>query len=149
MIRLWFLEGSLTVQPLPAINVQCSANVPVANTGIVTATGTGTIQIAHLGDASNNNSCSELITRTYQVTDACDTLQVQQLITVQDTIAPTATAPADLVVSCLSDVPMFDSTVVTGVSDNCTLNPTVTLASEVTSGASCNNQVITRTLCDC
>ena len=47
-------------------------------------------------------------------------------------------------VSCASDVPPADVTIVTGVSDNCTPVPVVTLQSETMSGANCNNEVITR-----
>jgi hypothetical protein len=50
--------------------------------------------VAFVSDVSDGNTCPEIITRTYSVTDAClgQTL-VTQTITVLDITAPTATAP--------------------------------------------------------
>jgi len=67
-----------------------------------------------------------------------------QIITVNDDIAPTGTAPADVVVFCPSDVPAPDITTVTNVSDNCSV-PVVAFVNDVSDGNVCNGEVITRT----
>ena len=56
------------------------------------------------GDASAG-TCPDLITRTWTATDACGNVGMAvQLITVEDTTAPTVTAPLDATVDCSIDV---------------------------------------------
>ena len=135
----------LLIDPLPTLNMQCVGDVPAADPTLVNATGTGAISVTHLGDASDNNTCPETISRTYRVIDACDTIIVSQAIVVNDTLAPQAIAPLDVTVDCTSDIPPVNTALVTGVSDNCTASPVVAFVGEVTTGSSCNQQVITRT----
>ena len=53
-----------------------------------------------------DNTCPEVITRTYSVTDACgNSINVTQTITVDDNINPTASNPAAINVQCIGDVP--------------------------------------------
>ena len=139
------VNAPLLASTLDTINVQCASDVPLPDPMSIMASGTGTISVNHLSDVSNgNNSCSEVITRTYEVLDDCDTLLLTQILIISDTIPPNAVAPADISVNCASDVPAVDISVVTGISDNCTSVPTVALANETSAGSSCNNQVITR-----
>lgn len=60
-----------------------------------------------------------------------------------DNIDPTASNPAPLTVSCLSEVPVSDISVVIDETDNCTTNPTITFVSDSSDGGS-NPEIITR-----
>ncbi|MCR9172211.1 MAG: HYR domain-containing protein [bacterium] len=104
--------------------------------------------VAYVGDvASNGTGCNDTITRTYSVTDdAGNATNVEQIIIVNDTTAPTASNPITLNVVCLSDVPSTTNATawVTDEADNCG-NPIVTWLSDVsTNGTGCND-TITRT----
>ena len=63
--------------------------------------------VAFVSDVSDGNTCPEVITRTYSVTDACgNTINVTQTITIIDTTSPTWTTAAnalDVTLEC-SDV---------------------------------------------
>ncbi|PWH84994.1 HYR-like domain-containing protein [Brumimicrobium oceani] len=67
-----------------------------------------------------------------------------ETITISDLINPTGTAPADLVLQCVGDVPAPDINAITDEADNCTTNPTVTFVSDVSDGNTCP-EIITRT----
>ena len=134
----------LLADALTMLNVQCAGDVPMADTTVVNVTGTGALSVVHVSDVSTGVNCPEILTRTYRVTDACGTLDVLQEIVIHDTIAPLATAPQNVVVDCSEDIPLVDFTSVTGISDNCTANPVVSLFSETSTGSPCNSQIITR-----
>ena len=91
--------------------------------------------VAHVGDVSDGQTCPETITRTYSVTDDCgNSINVTQIITVQDNVAPTASNPLPVNVQCIGDVPLPDVLVVTDEADNSGIPPIVTFVSDV-SGA--------------
>jgi gliding motility-associated-like protein len=101
--------------------------------------------VAFVSDASDGNTCPEIITRTYSVTDSCgNSINVTQTITVDDTTDPVATAPVNVNIECITDLPAVNIADVTGVSDNCTANPVVAHVSDVSDGNSCP-ETITRT----
>jgi len=128
------------------VTVTCSTLVPVVNITTVTnvSDNCSTPVVTHLSDVSNNQTCPETITRTYRITDDCGNYtDVVQIITVNDDIAPTGTAPADVTVTCSTLVPAVDITTVTNVSDNCS-TPTVTHLSDVSNNQTCP-EMITRT----
>ena len=82
--------------------------------------------VLFVSDVTDGNSCPEVITRTYSVTDGCsNSINVTQTITIDDTTNPTASNPAPIAVQCIGAVPAPDITVVTDESDNCTVNPVV------------------------
>ena len=94
-------------------------------------------------DVSDGNTCPEVITRTYSVTDDCgNSITVTQTITIDDTTDPTASNPAAISAQCAAPAP--DITVVTDEADNCTASPTVAFVSDVSDGNTCP-EVITRT----
>ena len=123
--------------------VQCGDDVPAADTSLVTASDLcGPVTVSHVGDVSDGNSCPEIITRTYRATDACGNYaECTQLITVQDTEAPTIVCPENVIVQCDGDVPAPDTNLAT--SDNCLLPVVVTHVGDESSG-SCP-KIITRT----
>ncbi|AEM70885.1 C-type lectin domain protein [Allomuricauda ruestringensis DSM 13258] len=70
-------------------------------------------------------------------------LAATTMITVEST-APTASAPAPIMVNCSADIPTPDEAVITDEADNCDPNPTVVFVSDVSDGGS-NPEIITRT----
>jgi len=128
------------------IAVQCIGDVPAADVNALTGVNDncGAPTVTHVGDVSNGVTCPEVITRTYRIEDLCGNfIEVEQLITINDDTNPSGSAPADISVQCIDDVPAADIAAVTGVSDNCG-TPTVTHVGDVSNGATCP-EVITRT----
>ena len=131
--------------PAP-LTVQCIDDVPAPDIAVVTdaADNSGTPVVAFVSDVSNGESCPEVITRTYSVTDAClNQILVTQTITVADDIKPTASNPAPVTVKSISDIPVADITVVTDEADNCGM-PAVAFVSDVSNGGT-SPEIITRT----
>ncbi len=105
--------------------------------------------ITFVDDMSGLTDCggTGMITRTWTATDACGNTDVcQQILTVEDTISPVITCPADMTVymdaTCtpdLSVVPMATAT------DNCS-SPTVTFVDDESGLTACGGTgTITRT----
>ncbi|MBK7131183.1 MAG: gliding motility-associated C-terminal domain-containing protein [Crocinitomicaceae bacterium] len=132
--------------PAP-VTVECIGDVPAADPTVVIdeADNNGVPTVAFVSDVSDGNTCPETITRTYSVTDACaNVILVTQTITVNDITNPTGTAPANVTVQCIADVPVSDVTLITDEADNCTANPVVAFVSDVSDGNTCP-ETITRT----
>lgn len=93
-------------------------------------------------EVSSGTTCPEIITRTWSITDSCgNTATHTQTITINDTLAPIMdTAPADLTLSCPSDVPTMTPL---NWTDNCMGNGVIN-GVEVSSGTTCP-EIITRT----
>ncbi|WP_281298501.1 T9SS type A sorting domain-containing protein [Flavobacterium limnophilum] len=131
--------------PAP-VTVQCIGDVPASDIAVVTdeADNCGVPVVAFVSDLSDGNTCPEVITRTYSVTDAClNQILVTQTITVDDNINPTASNPDPVTVACIGDVPSSNIAVVTDEADNCGV-PVVAFVSDVSDGNTCP-EVITRT----
>ena len=107
------------------IIVECTADIPAVDITVVTdevdnCSTAANIVVAHVSDVSDGNSNPEVITRTYSVTDeAGNSINVSQIITVDDTTNPTASNPANVTVECTANIPAVDITVVTDEADNC------------------------------
>jgi gliding motility-associated-like protein len=133
--------------PVPLV-VQCADDVPAPNILVVIGEAdncTANPTVVYEGESTDGNSCSEVITRTYYVTDDCgNRVNVIHTITVSDTIRPVASSPAPIFVQCIGDVPAPNIAVITDVADNCTTDPTVVWISDISDGNSCP-EVITRT----
>ncbi|MBK7127760.1 MAG: PKD domain-containing protein [Crocinitomicaceae bacterium] len=132
--------------PAP-VTVECIADVPAADPTVVIdeADNNGVPTVAFVSDVSDGNTCPETITRTYSVTDNCaNQIMVTQQIIVNDITNPTGTAPANITVQCIADVPAADVTLITDEADNCTANPDVQFMSDVSDGNTCP-ETITRT----
>ena len=132
--------------PLP-ISVQCSGLVPAVDITVVTDEAdncTVNPVVAHVSDVSDNNTCPEVITRTYSVTDDCgNSINASHDIIVYDTVAPTATAPQDLYFSCSDAIPDPDINIITDASDNYS-SATISFINEVTNEEICP-EILTRT----
>lgn len=125
--------------------VQCINDVPNPNANGVqnVADNCSTPVTTHLGDVSNNQTCPEIILRTYRIEDACGNFtDLIQTITVWDTIAPSGTAPQNITVDCIGDVPQPNTMSVSNTFDNCTI-PTVMHLSDSSTGTC--PEIITRT----
>ncbi len=140
--------------PAP-VSAECNASIPAPFVGrLAFELGGGTVtdncgiddaSFTWIGDSSDGNTCPEVITRTYEISDLCgNATQITQTITVNDITAPTASNPLPVAVECIGDVPASDVTVVTDEADNCTAAPTVTFVSDASDGNTCP-EVITRT----
>ncbi len=133
----------LTASNPADINVQCSADVPAANPSVVTdEAGPCNPAVAFLSEVSDGQSCPETITRTYRVSNDCgDQLDVQQLIIINDTQAPSFTAPlGGFNVQCQGAIPAMTTLAWT---DNCDGAGNVS-GNDVSDGQSCP-ETITRT----
>lgn len=76
----------------PAVMVECLADVPPVDIAVITDEAdncSATPFVAHDSDVSDGNTCPEVITRTYSVTDdAGNSISVTQTITVSDITNP-------------------------------------------------------------
>ncbi|UOK41808.1 MULTISPECIES: gliding motility-associated C-terminal domain-containing protein [Flavobacterium] len=127
------------------ITVACTSEVPPMITLSATDNCRGDITVEGI-DAVTPGVCSNsyTIVRTWTFRDACDnTSSVSQTITVSDIIPPALPeVPADLTVSCASEVPSPLS--LTAV-DNCTGNITAESVDTTVQGDCPNSFVVTRT----
>jgi uncharacterized repeat protein (TIGR01451 family) len=130
----------------PSINVQCVGDIPAPDPAVVTdeADNCSTPVVAFVSDISDNQTCPETISRIYSVTDSCgNSINVTQLIVIQDDILPTASSPAPISVECFGDVPAPDINVITDAADNCS-TPVVAFMEDVSDNGLCP-EIITRT----
>jgi peroxiredoxin len=106
----------------------------------------------HVGDVSDNNTCPEVVTRTYQIADLCgNTATCTQLITIDDNVNPGLTCPGALTAVCsISEQPAYSNyAAFTGAggsaSDNCGINQgSFTHVGDVSDNNTCP-EVVTRT----
>ncbi|MFM8243851.1 MAG: gliding motility-associated C-terminal domain-containing protein, partial [Crocinitomicaceae bacterium] len=119
------------------VTVQCSADVPAPDITVVIdeADNDGVPTVTFVSDASDGNTCPEVITRTYSVTDNCgNAINVTQTITVDDNIPPSANINGTIFLLD-GPIPPVDLSVVTNINDNCTDQPIVSFVSETISGS--------------
>jgi len=130
------------------LTVECVDNVPTPDISVVNDAAdncTSVPTVSFVEDLSDGNTCPEVITRTYSVTDDCgNSINVTQTITLNDITPPTASNPAGITVECIDDVPAADVSVVADAFDNCTAIPTVAFVEDVSDGNTCP-EIITRT----
>ncbi len=122
--------------PAP-ITLACASAIPAPDITVVTTEADDiTILpiVTWISDVSNGGTCPNIVTRTYRVTDGCGNfVNVTQTITVSDNILPTGTAPANVTVQCIANVPAQNVLLITDEADNCSA-PTVTFVSDVSAG---------------
>ena len=127
------------------VTVTCSADVP-AMISLTATDNCGTEITAEGVDSIEQGQCagSYVVTRTWTFTDVCgNTSSVSQIITVNDTTAPTApAAPADITISCGGEIPAMVPLTAT---DNCGEFITVDGVDTTVQGSCANSYVVTRT----
>ncbi|HJZ38965.1 MAG TPA: DUF2341 domain-containing protein, partial [Bacteroidales bacterium] len=135
-------------------DASCAYDASVGVTGDVAdeADNCDTSLDATFGDAVVNGACEgeQIITRTWSLTDDCgNNTQHVQVITVEDNIAPTFTAPADITIykdaSCAYDASVGVTGDVTDEADNCDTSLDATFSDAVAAGGCEGEQIITRT----
>ena len=95
-------------------------------------------------DVVSGNGCQDTIIRTYTVSDdAGNSIDVTQVIIVEDITPPTVPVQGTVTVQCIDNFPGPDPNSVVGETDNCG-TPTVAWVSDVSDGLSCP-ETITRT----
>jgi hypothetical protein len=106
------------------------------------------VTVTHVGDSPPSNgtsNCNNVITRTYQATDACgNTSTCAQTITVNDTTPPVISCPPNVTLPCGSNTTPFNPAVgyATAMDECVQIDATST---NVVTGACPGVQVITRT----
>ncbi len=103
-------------------------------------------------EISDNNTCPEVVTRTYRIADLCgNTAVCEQTITIDDEVFPELVCPANLTATCsITEQPAYTSLAgfeaANGTADdNCGINEnSFELLSEVSDGETCP-EVVTRT----
>ncbi|MDX1410413.1 MAG: hypothetical protein R3330_19820, partial [Saprospiraceae bacterium] len=107
----------------PDVTIDCLADTSPSNTGEVSdSTDNCSPMTVSFSDMSAAGSCPvvEVITRTWVVTDACGNSSTDvQVISLQDTQAPTFTVPPDVTIGCAADSsPVFTGEILDTL-DNC------------------------------
>ena len=122
-----------------AASYECIDEVPAAGELTATDNCSPDITVTGVDSVDNTDPCNVVITRTWTFTDAClNESSVSQTITVKDTTAPVLSdMPADISVSCFSEVPGNQGVTATDTCDN---NPVVEFTQS--EAPSCNGQVI-------
>lgn len=130
------------------INIVSGSPVPPQDITVVTDEAdncTAVPMVTFISETSDGGTCPETITRVYRITDNCGNfIDVDHLILINDAVAPTASNPPNINVSCAINVPVPDPTVVTDEADNSAVPPVVAFVSDVSDGNSCP-ETITRT----
>jgi hypothetical protein len=133
------------------VSVQCASDVPAANNAAVVATDAcGATPVITHNDLTNSGTCANsfIIKRTYTATDACgNSSNLVQTITVQDTMPPVVTAPANLTIACTDSLnPSVNKTLGTATAvDNCTGASTPTYSDQTVAGNCPGNYTVKRT----
>ncbi|MDC1162584.1 hypothetical protein OAT18_04000, partial [Tenacibaculum sp.] len=141
--------------------LQCISEIPVADIESITTEsdncgGSVTVTVADTNNgASGCKGAAYIVTRTFTLTDCGgNSTDLVQTITVEDTTAPTGTAPDDITgLQCISEIPVADIESIRTESDNCGGSVTVTVADTNNGASGCKGSpyIVTRTftLTDC
>lgn len=127
--------------------VSCSGSTLSEATGqpnASTTCTTGGITMNYIDQISNGICPSNYtITRTWTISDACGNTQTHvQTINVQDNIAPSGTAPANVTLNCSDAIPAVNTSSISNISDNCS-STNVTFVSDISDNGTCT-EIITR-----
>lgn len=130
------------------VTIQCTASTLPANTGTATATdncdGSPTIAFS---DVTIGGACPQerTINRTWTATDDCGNVSTcLQVITVDDSVAPTITCPANVTIECTASTLPANTGNPTS-SDNCDASPTLNFTDVSVAGSCPQERTITRT----
>lgn len=130
----------------PGFAVQCVGEIPPATSLAYTDNCSPAGTILSTDGPLIGGGCGGTVTRTWIATDACgnNSIPLTQVFTVNDTILPMAGTLAPMTVQCIGDVPVPDTTIIPGVTDNCSALPVVTFVADISDGLTCP-ETITRT----
>ncbi|MFM9008393.1 MAG: T9SS type A sorting domain-containing protein, partial [Bacteroidota bacterium] len=93
----------------------------------------GNLSVSFSDSPLNIGNCGATLTREYTVTDTCDNVGgCTQLITVNDTVNPIVTGPANVTLGCNPVIPAPNTALITAT-DNCT-TPIVSVLPDAVSG---------------
>ena len=129
----------------PNLTVQCDDSADPMETGNASVTyhcgsqSAGTL--TYDDDTSGLNGCNNtgILIRTWTATDSCgNQSSCQQTITVEDTISPTVTCPADLIVQCDGSVDPTETGTATGT-DNCSASVEIAFTDDASGQNGCSN----------
>jgi uncharacterized repeat protein (TIGR01451 family) len=128
------------------VTVTCASQVPAVNINNISASDNcSTPTVIHVGDVIENEVCLNkfVIKRKFKAVDACgnESPVVTQTITVNDNIAPTIQAPANINVNCQLPLPEPNPSLVIA-SDNCAGGVVVTHVSDTPSGSGCSYTIL-------
>ncbi|WP_343584137.1 gliding motility-associated C-terminal domain-containing protein [Flavobacterium sp.] len=152
--QLFTLERADFVMPANgAKTVECSSAV-VAPAVPEVKDNCGNVLVASAPVISAMPACNGTVTYTYTFTDcAGHKHDWVYTYTIDNTMAPKGTAPADITVQCIDDIPAANVNAVTNVTGNCSNSVTVTITDSNNGGSGCvsNPYIVTRTytLTDC
>ena len=142
-------DSTAPVITCPAdVTIECDESTAPLNTGSATATDNcDGDPVITFSDATAAGACPQesVITRTWTATDACgNSSTCDQIITIDDSVAPVITCPADVTIECdeSSDPSNTGSATAT---DNCDTAPTITFTDATAAGTCPQESVITRT----
>ncbi|WP_298535543.1 gliding motility-associated C-terminal domain-containing protein [uncultured Algibacter sp.] len=150
-----FVSEPPTADTPDPINVECPTDISAPDTSVVTnvLTNSGNPAIIEfVSDTSDNNTCPEVITRRYSVTDDCgNTIFVDQIITINIT-SPLSITEADgsITVECIADA--TETFTLPTVIDACgnTLTPSSAVITENPDPLTCEGtRTYTYTYTDC
>jgi len=127
------------------ITVQCASLVPAPNTALVISSDNclGLATVTFVNDVIANQTCVNRfnVIRTYRATDDCgNSATCSQTISVFDDTAPFIQCPANITVTCASQVPAPNPALVI-TSDNCNGLATVTFVNDVPVNQTCVNRL--------
>ena len=137
-----------TADPLPNLGpYACFGEIPVANISVVQNemdNCSDSVRVEFIGE-TGDPGCEGTVLRTYRITDLCDNYtDLIQTIYIKDTIPPTGNPLPDLgPFACYSDIPLPDSTLITGISDNCSDSVSVFFVSD-SDDPGCEGTVVRR-----
>ena len=107
-----------------------------------------TVIFASINEQTNDGSCTDFsydLRRFWIASDACgNTDTIEQVITIQDLIAPTFTRPVDITITCSDDQTPANTGNPFNINDNCDPNPTATFVDFITLEGCPNNFTISR-----
>ncbi|MEQ1745019.1 MAG: HYR domain-containing protein, partial [Saprospiraceae bacterium] len=128
------------------VTIQCNQAPPALSNPVATDNCGGPASITYLGQVRTDGNClyNYTLTRTWRATDLCGNSTIKaQVITVQDTQAPTFTnPPANVTVVCAPD--FVPPPVTPNATDNCG-TPSVTLQQTQSPGDCSTGYTVTRT----
>jgi large repetitive protein len=139
---------SLPIISCPAdITLSCQADIPAPDISAVITSDNceGEVTVTVSSDVILNDICENQfsISRVYTATDACgNTATCEQIITVQDNIQPDISCPADITVSCASDIPVPDIEAIV-VTDNCEGDIEIVVSEDIVTDSICPGQFVT------